>query len=443
MPDTPASSGRSPDRQPLRIGLEGGLRRYLEGIRELDRNVKLLLTVTAFRGMVIAALGTILNLYLYSLGYDARFIGIINGVNSLAVLLVSVPLGYLADRIGRRPVLLVGGVAYPASILALGLARSTPALLIVNFVFGVVATTYWVAGIPLLVASTTERQRVQAFSINSFLLWGVGPLASFLSGAVVEVAAGVLHVPASSSAALRVGMLFMAGLAAVGAIPYPFLREPPHSKDRQARPPPGSRMTLLFIKLLVPDVALAFGLGATLTFIQLYFHLRFHLDPGPIGVILAVGGLIAGLGTLSTPAVARRWGNLRTAVRFQWMVALPTALLALSTQLALAIPAYWLVLTLRGMSDPVYTAFVQEQVPGAYRARIAGLYNVTYSIGFSLGPAASGQLQKIGGFTPAFLMGMACYFAGASLLYVFFVRPERRAGAQAGVTRSPVTDAGE
>ncbi len=39
------------------------------------------------------------------------------------------------------------------------------------------------------------------------------------------------------------------------------------------------------------------------------------------------------------------------------------AVLALSTQLAIAVPVYCVVLTLRGMSDPVYTAFVQERVP--------------------------------------------------------------------------------
>jgi MFS family permease len=418
------------------------MRRYFVGARQFDRNVKLFLTVTAFRGMVIAALAIILNLYLYSLGYDARFIGLINGVNSLAVLLVSVPLGFLADRFGRRPVLLVGGIAYPVSILALALSTTTPAILIINFIFGAVATTYWVAGIPLLVASTTESQRVQAFSINSFLLWGLGPIASFGSGQVVEVAAHVLHVSASSSGALRAGMLFMCALALFGTVPYPFLREPPRAHTVRSEVQRAGHMATLFLKLLVPDVILAFGLGAILTFIQLYFHLRFRLDPGPIGIILAVGGVIAGAGTLATPVIARRWGNLRTAVRFQWTVAPAAAVLAVSAQLVLAVPAYWVLLTLRGMSDPVYTAFVQERVPEGYRARISGLYNVTYSIGYSLGPAVSGQLQKVGGFTPAFLMGTGCYFVGASLLYLFFAR-ERPRGvdlADEGAARRELTN---
>ncbi len=78
---------------------------------------------------------------------------------------------------------------------------------------------------------------------------------------------------------------------------------------------------------------------------------------------------------------------------------------------------------------------LSQRVPEQYRARLTGLYSVTYSIGFSLGPAASGQLQKVGGFTPAFLMGTACYFCGATLLYLFFGRDRTlaRVAVESGV----------
>jgi MFS family permease len=122
------------------------------------------------------------------------------------------------------------------------------------------------------------------------------------------------------------------------------------------------------------------------------------------------------------PLVAQRWGNLRTTVNLQWLAAPLMAVVAIAMQLVIAVPAFWLVLTLRGMIDPVYTAFIQERVPEVYRARLTGMYSVTYAIGYSLGPAASGQLQKMGGFTPAFLMAAACYLAGGTLLYLFFGR---------------------
>jgi predicted MFS family arabinose efflux permease len=256
-----------------------------------------------------------------------------------------------------------------------------------------------------------------------------------MSGQVVEVAGRALGVSASSSTALRFGVLFMAALAAAGSLPYFFLREPPRLPDTRRETPPVGRVARLFAQLLVPDVIIAFGMGAILTFVQLYFHLRFRLDPGLIGLIMGLGGLIAGVGTLAVPLLASRWGSLRTAVRLQWLAVPAMAALALSTQLGVAIPVYWLVVTLRGMIDPVYTAFIQERVPEVYRGRLTGFYSVTYSIGYSLGPGASGAIQKIGGFTPAFLMGAGCYFMGASLLYTFFGWRGRSAISEAGEER--------
>ncbi len=406
----------------VRAGLAGGLARYARTVRSFNRNVHLVLAATAFRGMVIATLQTVLNLYLYSLGYDARFIGLINGANAVAVLITSVPWGYLADRLGRRPILLAGGIAYPLCILGLTLSPSTGSILLFNFLFGAVSSAYWVAGVPLLFASTKPEERVQAFSLNSFLLWGLGPLGALFSGQVVEIVARTTGVSANSSSALRAGMFFMAALALMGALPYPFVRDLPRSKLVAEPPPPVARLARLFAQLLIPDLVLAFGLGAVLTFAQLYFHLRFHLDPGPVGIVVAVGGVSAGSATLLAPILARRWGNLRTTVRCQWAASPMIAILAISMQLGTSLPAYWLLLMLRGMADPIYTSFVQERVPEVYRARLTGFYSVTYSIGYSLGPAASGQLQKFGGFTPAFLLGAGTYFLGATLLYAFFGR---------------------
>lgn len=437
MAEPEETTGELPER-PLRFAPIGGIARYLAALRQFDRNVRLFLVCTAFRGMVIATLQTVLNLYLYSLGYDARFIGLINGFNSLAVLLVSVPFGYLADRFGRRPVLVVGGIAYPIAILAVALARSTPLIILFIFLFGVFAAAYWVAGVPLLFASTRPRERAQAFSLNSFLLWGLGPLGAFLAGQVVEIAAILLHVSANSADALRFGMYFMALLAAAGAIPYLFLHEPARPPLEHQQPVPRGAIAWLAARLLIPDVILAFGLGAVLTFSQLYFHLRFNLDPGAVGVVIGIGGVVAGAATLFTPILARRWGNLRATVRLQWSVAPLIGVMALSMVLPVSLVSFFLVVMFRGMADPVYTAFVQERVPERYRARLTGMYSVTYSIGYSLGPTVSGQLQKVGGFTPAFLMGAACYFTGALLLYLFFGR-ERQARYAGASTGSPAS----
>jgi len=405
---------------------------YVDAVRAFNRNVVLLLSVTAARGMTIAATGAVFNLYLHALGFGTPYIGLVNATNALATLVVSVPLGYLADRIGRRPVLLLGGTLYPFLFLAVTLTRSPAAILVLSFLFGGAATAYWVAGVPLLYSSAGERERVHAFSINSFLLWGIGPLGALLAGLVVEAAGHLLGVSPSAPDALRFGLFFGVLVSLLGAVPYPFLEERGEHVHHETAPPI-RQLAGLFIRLLAPDLLLAIGLGGLVTFIQLYYALRFHLDAGPIGVILAVGGVTAGVGTLFTPSIAARFGRLRTAVWLQWSTVPFMVVLAASMLLPPSILAYWLLVTLRGMSDPVYTTFVQERVSDRYRARLTGLYSVTYSIGFSFGPATSGELQQVGGFTAAFIVAAAVYFVGSSLLWLFFrKRPDSEA---AGVQR--------
>jgi MFS family permease len=79
----------------------------------------------------------------------------------------------------------------------------------------------------------------------------------------------------------------------------------------------------------------------------------------------------------------------------------------------------------RSMGDPVYNAFIMSQVPAEQRATASGLYSVTWSVGFSLGPALSGVIQQRAGFTPAFLVGAMTMSVGAILLRAFFLSKPR------------------
>src|SRR5258708_9594425 len=125
---------------------------------------------------------------------------------AIGSLISAVPVGLLADRIGRKPVLLLTAVLTPLFLAACALVTSPFWLLSCAFMQGVVSTAYWVTNLPLLTESTTERQHLTVLSLNSFLLLGIGSLGSLLGGAIPEVMAGILHVSASSTLALRWGV---------------------------------------------------------------------------------------------------------------------------------------------------------------------------------------------------------------------------------------------
>src|SRR5262249_6785146 len=147
----------------------------------------------------------------------------------------------------------------------------------------------------------------------------------------------------------RFGVLAAAFVTFLPAIPLFWIREAPRSRvtvralavegaelppvaepavlesnlDPEGMPYPVGRseMTRLFVKLLIPDFLSTVGEGTVVGLIQLFFLLRFSLQPGELGVVLTVAGLLGGAVSLTAPRIVRRWGKLRTATTMQYLSA--------------------------------------------------------------------------------------------------------------------------
>src|SRR5215469_8359484 len=200
-------------------------RSLISPVLHLPRNVYLLLLFTTGKGFQLSISALTLNYYVHSLGYRPDFIGVFSAMPAIGSLISAVPVGLLADRIGRKPVLLLTAVFTPLFLAACALVTSPFWLLFCAFMQGVVSTAYWVTNLPLLTESTTERQRVGVFALNSFLLLGVGALGNLLGGAIPEFIAGTLHVSAASTLPLRWGVFSAALFTFVFGLPLWLLRE--------------------------------------------------------------------------------------------------------------------------------------------------------------------------------------------------------------------------
>ena len=77
----------------------------------------------------------------------------------------------------------------------------------------------------------------------------------------------------------------------------------------------------LFVKLLVPDLLFTMGEGAVVALMQLFFILRFHLLPGPLGIIFTISGLTGGIFSLTAPLFVKRWSKLRVVTSVQYLTA--------------------------------------------------------------------------------------------------------------------------
>ncbi len=89
-----------------------------------------LLGYTLAKGLQLTLYNLIFPLYAYSLGYDQETIGRLNATGALMVLICSVPLGMLADRIGRARLLTISAFLSPLTLLGIALSSSLPALVV-------------------------------------------------------------------------------------------------------------------------------------------------------------------------------------------------------------------------------------------------------------------------------------------------------------------------
>ncbi|GHO94358.1 MFS transporter [Reticulibacter mediterranei] len=434
MPSVSDNPEMVPDLQNVSETKKRNLTSLLPSLLHLPKNVYLLLFFTTGKGMQLTIATLTVNLYAHSLGYHPDFIGVFSAMPAIGAMVAALPVGLLADRWGRKPVLIISAILTPLFLMALGLVTSAPWLLIFSLLQGLVSTAYWVTNLPLLTESTTERQRVGVLALNSFLLLGVGALGNLLGGAIPEFVGHALQVSADSTVPLRWGVITAAIFTLVFGLPLWFLHEPARTAEKKAKPStelekPEETVAVsriqtvkLFGKLLLPDLLFTMGEGAVVALMQLYFVLRFQLLPGTLGIIFTISGLAGGIFSLTAPLFVRRWSKLRIITTVQYLSAPLMLLIGFAPTLPLAIAGEYTRSFARTLIEPVYAAFAMEQVSSRQRATLSGLYSVTWSIGFSIGPTIAGWLQTQISLSASFVFGAFCLLICPSVLLFFFGR---------------------
>jgi len=400
----------------VRAGLVGTWRRFSPDARRL--------LVFSFLGFVaFAVFGLIFNLYMSALGFRNDVIGVFNALPAAVVLFIGVPMGALADRFGYRTFVLLTSAGSVAG--AIGLALFTPRLLAVGAagVFALSITVLSVLGAPMLAQLSRPEERVVLYSVQNSFAW-VGNLLGYLVGGYVpELSARLTHTPAGSAGSLRAAFLAMAVLEVIS---LPFVVQLATSPRLRASAALPVRMLLSvdwgrFLRVLVPQALLGIGAGMLLNFLQLYLAQRFHLTPGPIGLVLAAGALLAAGVTLAVPAISRVLGISRSIGVAQLCGAPLILVMAFTMSLPVAVVAIYLRQSFLNVQAPLSQLFGMEVVREQERARMASAQNVVFNLGFAgLGPLVSGVLQVHGGFQLAFSVSAVFYLlAGSSFLLLF------------------------
>ncbi|MCZ7670350.1 MAG: MFS transporter [Chloroflexi bacterium] len=161
-------------------------------------------------------------------------------------------------------------------------------------------------------------------------------------------------------------------------------------------------------------------------FMNIYYRHDYGASDSLIGGLFAVGSLAMAFGLLLAPPLAERYGKMRMVVISQALSIPFLAIMGFSPWFWLSALAYLVRLMLMNMSNPVYQAFVMEQVDEEARATVASLVSMSWNFGWAFSPSISGWLQVNVGFGPIFLGTMTSYVIAIFLYWRFFGRAESK-----------------
>jgi DHA1 family tetracycline resistance protein-like MFS transporter len=343
------------------------------------------------------------------LGGDAFWLGVVLTSYSVCQAIAAPVLGRLADRHGRRRLLLLSLAGSAASLALMGLAGTLWLLLVARAVAGLCGGSIGVAqAFAADLAGPAGRTKMMGRV-------GASVGLAFTIGPALGAATAPLGFPASA--------LIGAGLTAANLVFAAVVL--PHGQAGQPRRPKAGRRVAPWSLLVVGFATMAAFVGMETTVAYLA-AIRFGAGPAMVGVLLAAAGLMLVVvqGFLVGPA-AHRWGEARIAAAGAVLMAVGLAAMPFVTE----IPFVVVVLVVSAGNGLVTVAaaslLVAAGPPEEIGARM-GQGQSAASAARASGPLAAGALFDLAVVTP-YLLG-AALSAGVAFLLVTHDRVPEYAG---------------
>jgi MFS family permease len=400
---------------------------YVEAARSFSRPARLYLLAELLAWTGHGVFQVAFNLYLVEAGFQEAFVGRAVSLNALGLALAAWPAGLAAERWGRLRCLLTGAVLEGLGLMLRCLVLEPGVIYGASFAAGMGQSLLAIAAAPFLTEHSTARERTHLFSAFFATALVAGVIGSILGGWIpgLLIAApstwrlDLLH-------AYRVALVVGAVVALCATLPLLRLlglHEVRHAAGA-ARLPRGAARPLL--PIAVNGLLIGAGAGLVIPFMNLYFARRFQCSSSQIGTFFSIAQVLTAAAALLAPAIARRFGKLRTAVTAQ-LLSLPFLVtLGAERQLGIAVGAFWLRAMLMQASSPLVQAFVMETLPPALRARASSLTNLVWNVGWAISATFAGALIQRFGYGVPFYVTAALYAIAAVTFYTAFRRrPER------------------
>jgi MFS family permease len=423
--------------------LETAWRDYVEAARAFSRPARLYLLAELLAWTGHGVFQVVFNLYLVEAGFQETFVGRAVSLNAVGLALAALPAGLAAERWGRLRCLTAGAALEGLGLFVRCTVLDPGVILAASLLSGMGQSLLAIAGAPFLTEHSTTRERTHLFSAFFATALVAGVIGSILGGWIPTLLARLPEAARFDMLhAYRMALMVGAALALAATIPLlrlRGLREASHARDTAQTGRAASRP---LIPIAINGLLIGAGAGLVIPFMNLYFARRFRCSSAQIGVFFSFAQMLTAVAALVGPAIARRFGKLKTAVIAQ-LLSLPFLVtLGAERHLGVAVGAFWVRAMLMQASTPLVQTFVMESLPPALRARASSLVNLVWNVGWAASATFAGVLIQRFGYDVPFYVTATLYGIAAITFYTAF-RNTRERGEEILVSEETKGQRGE
>lgn len=340
--------------------------------------------------------------------------GLFASAAGLSMAIVTPFWGYLADRIGKKPMILRAGLGGTITLMGMGLAQSPATLLLFRIIQGFFTGT--VTAYLTLVVSETPKERM-GFAI------GMINSAVFLGNSVSPLLGGVF----ADLFGYRASFFVASGLLCVSFFLSILFVHENFTPEKHAK---FSFFTdirqLLFQASVLPIVGMLFFYGVSRTMerpvLPLLVQDIVELSPGSpglatqAGIVTSAAGLAAVLAGIIIGTLADRGRSLKIGVICAISAAFFGIWVVFANQVWQLTLIYFCAAFFIGGIDPILKVILARIVPTEQRGSAFGLVGSARSFGFFVGAFSGGIFAAVLGLRSVFVIIAGLFISIAGLL---------------------------
>ncbi len=395
----------------------------------MNRNLRLILATRMTMSVGRAILSIVTALYLAALGFSGLEIGALFVGVTFASAVMSSAVGFLSDRLGRKPFLVAVPLIAAAASGLYTTTRAAPVLFVCAALgsFGRGAGAgggnigpYQPAESAFIAEDVPPTKRVDAFGRVAF----TSVLGGLFGGLLAQLVSAGPHISAAAAlGAYRPAFAAAAVLFLFGGLLSLWLTEPPG--DHRRTSPGGSRRWPrrswpALWRLWVTNGTNGVAMGLYAPFMSYWMYRRYGVGASQIGLLFAVVNVGSLAATLVAPAIGSRFGTVRAITSVRMLGGLLILPMVLAPTFWAAGAAYFVRMLAQRVGMPLRLSFVQDLADPAERATVAALANVPAQVTMAGGQTLAGYLFDEVSLSAPFEIAAVFQCANAALYGVLF-----------------------